>query len=210
MAQRFTVHPTHPQPRLIRQAAELVRAGGVIAYPTDSSYALGCGIASADAIKRIRRIREVDDRHPLTLVVHDLAELGQFARLDNRQFRIVRQGVPGPFTFLLAASRSVPRRLQEQNRSTIGFRVPSHPVAEALLAELGAPLLSSTLVLPGDREPMNDPEVIRERLERSLDAIVDAGPCSGEPTTIVDLSVDPPQLVRQGRGDLARLGLGGA
>jgi tRNA threonylcarbamoyl adenosine modification protein (Sua5/YciO/YrdC/YwlC family) len=207
MAQHFTVHPTHPQPRLIRQAAEVVRAGGVIAYPTDSSYALGCGLASAEAAKRIRRIRGVDEQHHLTLVMHDLAALGQFARLDNWQFRLVRQGVPGPYTFLLGATRQVPRRLHHPKRNTVGFRVPAHPVVDALLAELGTPLLSSTLILPGDREPLNDPVEIRARLEKSLDAIIDAGPCPAEPTTVVDLSVDPPVVTRRGRGDPARLGL---
>jgi tRNA threonylcarbamoyl adenosine modification protein (Sua5/YciO/YrdC/YwlC family) len=210
MAQRFTVHPTHPQPRLIRQAAAVVRAGGVIAYPTDSSYALGCALGHAAAAQRIRRIRGIDEEHPLTLVLHDLAALGQFARLDNWQFRLVRQGVPGPFTFLLAASREVPRRLHPPKRNTVGFRVPAHPVVAALLEELGEPLLSSTLILAGDEGPLNDADTIRERLERSLDAIVDAGPCPAEPTTVVDLSVDPPQVTRLGRGDPAKLGLAAA
>jgi tRNA threonylcarbamoyl adenosine modification protein (Sua5/YciO/YrdC/YwlC family) len=207
MAQRFTVHPTHPQPRLIRQAAEIVRGGGVIAYPTDSCYALGCRLGEAEAAQRIRRIRGVDESHHLTLVLHDLAELGQFARLDNWQFRLVRQGVPGPYTFLLPATRHVPRRLHHPKRSTVGFRVPSHPVVAALLVELGEPILSSTLMLPGDPRPLNDPDEIRERLEKSLDAIVDAGPCPGEPTTVVDLAVDPPAITRVGRGDPGRLGL---
>lgn len=210
MAQHFTVHPTHPQPRLIRQAAEVVRAGGVIAYPTDSSYALGCGLDSAEAAKRIRHIRGVDEQHHLTLVLHDLAALGQFARLDNWQFRLLRQGVPGPYTFLLGATRQVPRRLHHPKRNTVGFRVPAHPVVDALLADLGQPLLSSTLILPGEREPLNDPDEIRARLEKSLDAIIDAGPCPAEPTTVIDLSVDPPVMTRRGRGDPARLGLAAA
>jgi tRNA threonylcarbamoyl adenosine modification protein (Sua5/YciO/YrdC/YwlC family) len=207
MAQRFIVHPTHPQPRLIRQAAEIVRGGGVIAYPTDSCYALGCRIGDLEGPKRIRRIREIDEAHHLTLVLRNLADLGQFARLDNRQFRVVRQGVPGPFTFLLPATRQVPRRLHHPKRSTVGVRVPAHPVVAALLEELGEPILSSTLLLPGDTEPLNDAAAIRERLEKALDAIVDAGPCPAEPTTVVDLAVDPPLVTRLGRGDPARLGL---
>jgi tRNA threonylcarbamoyl adenosine modification protein (Sua5/YciO/YrdC/YwlC family) len=207
VAQRFIVHPTHPQPRLIRQAAAIVRDGGVIAYPTDSCYALGCALDAVDAAQRIRRLRGVDERHPLTLVLHDLASLGQFARLDNRQFRIVRPGVPGPYTFLLPASRHVPRRLHDPKRSSIGFRVPDHPVVAALLAELGEPVLSSTLSLPGDSAPLNDPDEIAGRLGKALDAVVDAGPCPAEPTTVVDLATDPPSIVRAGRGDPHRIGL---
>ena len=208
MAQRFLLHPTHPQPRLVRQVAALVRAGGVIAYPTDSSYALGCALDAVEAQQRIRRIRGVGERHPLTLVLDDLAALGQFARLDNWQFRLVRPGVPGPFTFVLRASRQVPRRLHDPKRSAVGFRVPDHAVVRALLAELGAPLLSSTLVLSGDAQPLNDPDDIEVRAGDSLDAIVDAGACPAEPTTVVDLTTDPPSIVRTGRGDLRVLGLG--
>jgi tRNA threonylcarbamoyl adenosine modification protein (Sua5/YciO/YrdC/YwlC family) len=207
MAQRFAVHPKNPQPRLLRQVAEIVRGGGVIAYPTDSSYALGCGLGAAEAANRIRRIRGVDESHHLTLVLHDLAALGHFARLDNRQFRVVRQGVPGPFTFLLPARREVPRRLHHPKRNTVGFRVPAHPVVAALLDELAGPLLSSTLLLPGDAHPLNDPDEIEERVGKLLDAVVDAGPCPAEPTTVVDLAVDPPAITRVGRGDPRRLGL---
>jgi len=207
MAQLFTVHPTHPQPRLIRQAAECLRDGGVIAYPTDSSYALGCGLGQAEAARRIRQIRGVVEDHHLTLVVADLASLGPFAHLDTWQFRIVRQGVPGPYTFILPATREVPRRLQHPKRRTIGVRVPEHPVVLALLAELGEPMLSSTLLLPGDDRPLNDASTIRERLEKQLDAIVDGGACPAEPTTVVDLASDPPAITRLGRGDPARLGL---
>jgi len=207
MAQFFSVHPTHPQPRLIRQAAAILRAGGVIAYPTDSSYALGCQLGDLAAAKRIRQIRGVDDAHHLTLVCRDLADAGRFTRLSNWQFRIVRQGVPGAYTFLLPGTREVPRRLLHPKRSTIGFRVPDHPVVSALLKELGEPILSSTLIVAGDDAPLNDPEAIRARLETRIDGVIDAGPCIAEPTTIVDLAVEPAVIVRQGRGDAARLGL---
>ena len=207
MAQFFSVHPTHPPPRLIRQAAAILRAGGVIAYPTDSSYALGCQLGDAAAARRIRSIRGVDDAHHLTLVCRDLADAGRFTRLANWQFRIVRQGVPGAYTFLLPGTREVPRRLLHPKRSTIGLRVPDHPVVSALLGELGEPILSSTLILPGESAPLNDPESIRIRLEHAVDLVIDAGPCSAEPTTIVDLAVEPAVIVRQGRGDPARLGI---
>ena len=209
MAQLYTVHPTHPQPRLIRKAAECLRDGGVIAYPTDSSYALGCGLGQGEAARRIRRIRGVSEDHHLTLVLADLASLGPFTRLDTWQFRIVRQGVPGPYTFILPATREVPRRLQHPKRRTIGLRVPEHPVVMALLDALGEPILSSTLLLPGDDRPLNDAAAIRERLETALDAIVDGGACPAEPTTVVDLASDPPVITRLGRGDPARLGLAG-
>ncbi|MEJ7669558.1 MAG: L-threonylcarbamoyladenylate synthase [Casimicrobiaceae bacterium] len=207
MAQFFTVHPTHPQPRLMRQAAEILRDGGVIAYPTDSSYALGCRLDDAAATKRIRDIRGIDERHPLTLVCRDLADAGRFARLANWQFRIVRQGIPGSYTFLLPATREVPRRLVHPKRSTIGIRVPDHPVVTALLDALAEPILSSTLMLAGETLPLNEPEAIRNRLEHAVDLVVDAGPCSAEFTTVVDLAVDPPVIVRQGVGDPLRLGL---
>lgn len=207
MAQLLTVHPTHPEPRLIRQAAQALRAGGVIAYPTDSSYALGCSLGHAEAARRVRRIRGLDDSHHLTLVLRDLAALGQYTRLDTWQFRLVRKGVPGPYTFILPATREVPRRLQHPRRRTVGLRVPEHAVVAALLTELGEPILSSTLLLPGDQRPLNDAANIRARLEHVLDAIVDAGPCSAEPTTVVDLASEPPLVTRLGRGDPARLGL---
>ena len=207
MAQFFSVHPTNPQTRLIRQAAAILRAGGVIAYPTDSSYALGCQLGDLEAAKRIRQIRGVDDAHHLTLVCRDLADAGRFTRLSNWQFRIVRQGIPGAYTFLLPGTREVPRRLLHPKRSTIGLRVPDHPVVSALLGELGEPILSSTLIMAGESAPLNDPEVIRGRLESRIDGVIDAGPCVAEPTTIVDLAVEPAVIVRQGRGDAARLGL---
>ena len=207
MTQLLTVHPTHPQPRLIRVAATVLRSGGVIAYPTDSSYALGCHLGDLEAAKRIRQIRGVDDAHHLTLVCRDLADAGRFTRLSNWQFRIVRQGVPGAYTFLLPGTREVPRRLLHPKRSTIGIRVPDHPVVSALLGELGEPILSSTLIMAGDDAPLNDPEVIRARLETRIDGVIDAGPCVAEPTTIVDLATEPAVIVRRGRGDAARLGL---
>lgn len=207
MAQYFNVHPKDPQPRLIRHAADIVRDGGVIAYPTDSSYALGCRLGDIEAADRMRAIRRLGDKHFLTLVCGDLADAGRFVRLDNWQFRIVRQGIPGAFTFVLPATREVPRRHLNRKRNTVGLRVPDHPVVRALLAELGEPLLSTTLILPNEEAPLNDPDVIRERLEESLDLVIDAGPCVAVPTTVVDLSSEPATIVRPGGGDPARLGL---
>ena len=207
MAQYFSIHPWNPQPRLVRQSAEIVRAGGVIAYPTDSSYAFGCQIGNAVAAQRIRTLREVDDKHHLTLVCRDLEEIGRYALLDNWQFRIVKQGVPGSYTFLLPATREVPRRVKHPRRSTIGVRVPEHAVVQALLAELGEPLLSSTLIPAGAFEALNDPDEIRGRYEHALELIIDSGACHLEPTTVIDLAVSPPVVVREGRGDITRLGL---
>jgi tRNA threonylcarbamoyl adenosine modification protein (Sua5/YciO/YrdC/YwlC family) len=207
MAQYFSIHPLNPQPRLVRQAAAVVRGGGVIAYPTDSSYALGCRIGDTAAAERIRKLRQVDEKHHLTLVCRNLAEVGRYAQLDNRQFRILKQGVPGSYTFLLPATREVPRRLQHPRRATIGVRVPDHAVAQALLAELDEPLLSSTLIPPDAAQPLNDALEIRARYEHALDLVIDSGACHLEPTTVVDLAQDPPAIVRLGRGDAARLGL---
>lgn len=207
MSQRLVVHPANPQPRLLRQAVALLRAGGVVVYPTDSCYALGCGLDAFDAAARIRALRAIDEHHHLTLVCHDLAQAGRYARLDNWQFRVVRQGVPGSYTFLLPATREVPRRLKHPRRSTIGVRVPGHPVAAALVAEMGEPILSSSLILPGDAAPLNDPDAIVAAVGRRIDAFVDAGPCAGEPSTIVDLSTPPGSVLRRGRGDPAVLGL---
>ena len=207
MAQHFVVHPTHPQPRLVRQAAAILRDGGVIAYPTDSSYALGCHVGDSEAAKRMRAIRGLGDAHFLTLVCRDLADAGHYARLANWQFKIVRQGIPGAFTFLLPATREVPRRLQHPKRNTVGLRVPDHPVVAALLAELAEPILSTTLILPGSDAPLNDPEEIRERLQQRVDLVIDAGPCPAVPTTVVDLANEPGAVVRLGAGDPARLGL---
>ncbi|MEO8136180.1 MAG: L-threonylcarbamoyladenylate synthase [Betaproteobacteria bacterium] len=207
MAQFFSIHPTHPQARLIAKAVAIVRAGGVIAYPTDSSYALGCHVGDIEAVRRLRRIRGVDEHHHLTLVCRDLTEIARYARVDDRQFRLLKRGTPGSYTFLLPASREVPRRLQSPKRRSIGIRVPDHPVALALLAELNEPLLSSTLILPGATEPMQEPEGIRGALEHQLDLVIDGGICDGGASTVIDLEADPPVIVRAGRGDPARLGL---
>ena len=206
MAQYFSVHPENPQPRLIRQAVDIIRRGGVIAYPTDSCYALGCHIGDKAAMERIRRVRDVDERHHLTLVCRDLAEVGQFAKVDNLQFRLIRANTPGSYTFILRATRDVPRRLLTP-RHTIGVRIPDHPVAQALLHELGEPMLSSTLILPEHGAPLNEPEEIRKRLEHQVDVVIDSGPCEGEVTTVIDLSTDAPRLLREGRGDIRPFGL---
>jgi tRNA threonylcarbamoyl adenosine modification protein (Sua5/YciO/YrdC/YwlC family) len=207
MALLLHLHPTHPQSRLVRRAADVLRAGGVIAYPTDSSYALGCRIGDAHAAKRIRALRGVDERHHLTLVCRDLAHVGRFARMDNAQFHVVRRGTPGPFTFLLRATPEVPRRVQHPRRSTIGVRVPDHPVVRALLTELDGPIVSSTLILPGADDALNDAATIAARIGDRIDAILDAGPCAAAPTTVIDLAAAPPVLLRAGRGDAAALGI---
>ena len=207
MSQYFEVHPDHPQPRLLRQAAQLLHAGGVCAVPTDSSYALVCHLDDKVAAEALRRIRQVDARHHLTLLCRDLSELANYARVDNRQYRLLKLGTPGPYTFILEATKEVPRRLSHPSRRTIGLRVPDHQVTQALLAELGQPLLATTLIAPGETEPLNDPAEIRDRFQKLLAAVLDAGACPMAPTTVLDLTNDEPQLVRQGRGDLARLGL---
>jgi len=203
MAQYFEVHPVNPQPRLIRQAVDILRRGGVIAYPTDSSYALGCHLGDKDAMERIRTIRQVDKHHNFTLVCADLSQLAQYARVSNSDFRLLKAHTPGPYTFILEATREVPRRLQHEKRKTIGLRVPDHPVVRALLADLGEPIASSTLILPGETLPMSDPQEIRERLERQLDLVIDAGPCGMEPTTVVVLEDGVAEVARLGRGDPA-------
>jgi tRNA threonylcarbamoyl adenosine modification protein (Sua5/YciO/YrdC/YwlC family) len=207
LAQLFTVHSLNPQPRLIRQAAEIVRAGGVIVYPTDSCYALGCRIGDKTALERIRAIRGLEERHHLTLVCRDLAEIGQYARVNNVQFRLLKAATPGSYTFILQATREVPKRLLHPSRRTIGLRVPDHKVAQGLLAELGEPVLSSTLILPGDGEPLNDAEEIRDRLERRIDLVLDAGPCGIVPTTVVDLTADAPVITRVGKGRIDVFGV---
>ena len=207
MAQLFTIHPENPQPRLIRLAAECVRAGGVIAYPTDSCYALGCHIGDKSAMERIRAIRQVDEHHHLTIVCRDLAEIAQYARVDNSQFRMLKATTPGSYTFILQATREVPKRLMHSRRRTIGLRVPDHKVAHALLAELGEPLLSSTLMLPGDDMPLNDAEEIRDRLEHAVELVIDAGPCGIMPTTVVDLTGDAPIITRMGKGEAEPFGI---
>ncbi|KPK74131.1 MAG: hypothetical protein AMJ84_00715 [Acidithiobacillales bacterium SM23_46] len=201
MAQYFEVHPTHPQPRLIKRAVEILREGGVIAYPTDSSYALGCHIGDKDAVERIRRIRKVDESHNFTLVCRDLSELATYARVSNADFRILKALTPGPYTFLLSATKDVPRRLQHPKRKTIGLRVPDHAIVSALLAELKEPIMSSTLILPGEELPASDPQEIRERLERQVDLVIDGGNCGLEPTTVLALEDGQVTLVRAGKGD---------
>jgi len=206
VTQLFTVHPENPQARLIRQVADIVRGGGVIVYPTDSCYALGCHIGDKAAVERIRKIRQVGERHHLSLVCRDLAEISQYARVDNSQFRMIKATTPGSYTFILHATREVPKRLMHPSRRTIGLRVPDHRVAQALLAELREPLLSSTLLLPGDDLPLNDGEEIRDRLDREVDAVVDAGSCGIVPTTVVDLTGDAPVITRMGKGEPAAFG----
>lgn len=205
VAEYLELHPKDPQVRLIRKAAEIVRAGGVIAYPTDSCYALGCHIGDKDALERVRRIRGADRHHHFTLVCRDLAEVGRYARVETPQFRMLKAAMPGPFTFLLPATRETPKRLQHPKRRTIGVRVPDHQVPHLLLAELGEPLLSSTLMLPGDAQPLTEGADIRERLDAALDAILDGGHCGIEPTTVVDLTVMPPVVVRQGKARINTL-----
>ena len=207
MSQFFEVHPENPQVRLLRQAAQILHGGGVVAVPTDSSYALVCHLDDKTAAERLRRIRQVDDKHHLTLLCRDLSELATYARVDNRQYRLLKLGTPGPYTFILEATKEVPRRLSHPSRRTIGLRVPEHRVLDLLLAELGQPLLATTLIPPGETEPLNDAEEIRERFEKQIQAVVAAGACAMAPTTVIDLTDDEPVLVRQGRGDPARLGL---
>ncbi len=203
MAQYFQIHPTHPQRRLVRRAAEIVRAGGVIAYPTDSSYALGCHLGDKAAMERIRRIRRLDEDHNFTLVVRDLSELAQYARVSNADYRVLKANSPGPYTFILPATREVPRRLQHPRRKTIGLRVPDTPIVRALLAELGEPLVSTTLILPGESLPLSDPEEIRARLEHDVDLVIDGGYCGFEPTTVVVLDNGVARVTRRGKGDVA-------
>ena len=205
MAQYFSVHPENPQARLVRHAVEIIREGGVIAYPTDSCYALGCHIGDKAAMERIRRIRDVDERHHFTLVCRNLSEVGQFAKVDNLQYRLIRANTPGSYTFILRATRDVPRRLLTP-RHTIGVRIPDHVVAQALLEALGEPLLSSTLILPAHGQPLNDAQEIRRFLEHQVDLVIDSGPCDGEVTILVDLATDAPRLVREGRGDIRPFG----
>ena len=207
MSQLFEVHPQNPQPRLLKQAAAILHAGGIAAVPTDSSYALVCRLDDKAAAENLRRLRQVDDRHHLTLLCKDLSELASYARVDNRQYRLLKLGTPGPYTFILEATKEVPRRLSHPSRRTIGLRVPDHPITQELLALFGEPLLATTLIAPGDTEPMNDAGEIRARFQKTLQAVVDAGACPMEPTTVIDFSGDEPVLVRQGRGSLSRLGL---
>lgn len=201
MAQYFQIHPDNPQDRLIRQAVDIIRRGGIVAYPTDSAYALGCHIGDKNALDRIRTIRQLDKHHNFTLMCRDLSELATFARVDNHVFRVLKNHTPGPFTFILPGTSEVPRRLMHPKRKTIGLRVPDNRIALALMEVLGEPLMSSSLILPGDTMPMSDPEDIRERMEHQLELVIDGGNCGLEPTTVVDLTGDIPEVIRAGKGD---------
>lgn len=207
MAQLFAIHPRNPQLRLVRHAADIVREGGVIVYPTDSCYALGCRVGDKTAMGRIRGIRQMDSSRHMTVVCRDLAEISRYAKVDNRRFRMLKAATPGSYTFILDATREVPKRLLHPKRKNIGLRIPDHPVAQALLGELDEPMLSSTLMLPDDEAPLNDAAVIRERLEHQVDLILDAGPCGIEMTTVIDLTGDIPVVARRGKGSLTPFGL---
>ncbi len=207
MAQLFSIHPEHPQPRLVKQAAEIARGGGLLAFPTDSAWALGGHIGDASLLDRIRRIREVDERHHFTLMVRDLSEIATYARVDNTQYRLLKATTPGSYTFILEGTKELPRRVLHPKRKTIGLRVPDHPLILALLAELDEPLLTSTLMLPGDALPLCDADEIHERLGKLVDLVIEAGPCGVEMTTVINLADGAPQLVRAGRGALAPFGL---
>ena len=207
MSQFFQIHPDNPQPRLIAQAAQIVRSGGIVALPTDSCYALVCHLDDKDAVTRLRRIRNVDEKHHLTLLCRDLSEIAQYAKVDNQQYRMLKTATPGPYTFILEATKEVPRRLSHPSRKTIGLRVPENRIACALLEELAQPLLGTTLILPDDDEALTDPEEVRDRLAKQIDLVVDGGACSLQPTTVIDLTEAEPVLRRQGRGDASLFGL---
>jgi len=207
MAQYFSVHPDNPQPRLLKQAVALLTQGGVLAVPTDSSYALVCHMDDKTAADHLRKVRGVDDKHHLTLLCRDLSELASYAKVNNTQFRMLKQATPGAFTFILEATKEVPRRVSHPQRKTIGLRVPEHAVLQELLAMHGAPLLATTLIPPGESDPLNDPEEIRDRYEKLIAGVIDAGACSREPTTVVDCTGDSIEVVRKGLGDVALLGL---
>jgi len=199
----FEIHPQDPQPRLIRQIVEIIRSGGVVVYPTDSCYALGCHIGDKESMERISRIRETDKHHHFTLVCRDLSEIARYARVNNQQYRTLKAFTPGPYTFILQATRETPKRLQNPKRRTIGIRVPEHPVPQLLLADLGEPLMSSTLLLPGDELPMTDAREIQERLYHTVDAVIDGGNCGLEPTSVIDLEGSAPVVAREGKGDVS-------
>lgn len=203
MAQFFTIHPENPQARLIHQAVDIIRRGGLIIYPTDSAYALGCHIGDKLALDRIRAIRQLDKDHNFTLMCRDLSELANYARVDNSAFRLIKSHTPGPYTFILTATSEVPRRLMHPKRKTLGMRVPDNAIALALMEELGEPLMSSSLIMPGDSEPLTDPYDIRQLLEHQVELVIDGGFCGLEPTTVVDLTSDQPKVTRKGRGDIA-------
>ncbi|MFZ6644551.1 L-threonylcarbamoyladenylate synthase [Undibacterium sp. TJN25] len=207
MTQYFQIHPDNPQLRLIKQAVQIIKSGGIVAVPTDSCYALVCQLDDKDAVTRLRRIRGVDDKHHLTLLCRDLSEIALYAKVDNRQYRMLKAATPGPYTVILEATKEVPRRLSHPSRKTIGLRVPENCITHALLDELGQPLLGTTLILPDDEEIQTDPEAIREKLEKTVELVIDGGACSLVPTTVIDMTDDMPQLIRQGRGDASLFGL---
>ena len=207
MSQFFTIHPDNPNPRLIRQAAAVLRDGGIVVYPTDSCYALGCHLDDKDAVTRIRQIRQLDEQHHLTLMCRDLSEISRYARVDNSKFRLLKSNTPGSYTFILEATKEVPKRLQHPKRSTVGIRIPDHPVALALLEELGEPMSSSTLILPDEEWPLNDAERIRELLEKKVELVIDGGAVGVDFTTVIDLTGDKPILLRRGKGDIAPFGI---
>jgi tRNA threonylcarbamoyl adenosine modification protein (Sua5/YciO/YrdC/YwlC family) len=204
MARYFDVHPDNPQPRSIHQVVELLREGALVAYPTDSCFAFGCSLGNRDGLERIRAIRQLDDKHHFTLVCRDFAQLGQFVQVNNVVFRLVKAITPGSYTFILPATKEVPRRLLHPRKHTVGVRIPNHTVAQTLLAELGEPLLSSTLLLPGEAEPLTQGWEIKERLDHQVDAVLDSGDCGVEPTTVIDLSGPEPEILRRGAGDTSR------
>jgi len=207
MTQFFQIHPDNPQVRLLKQAVQIIQSGGIVAIPTDSAYALVCQLDDKNAVERLRRIRGVDDKHHLTLLCRDLSEIAQYARVDNAQYRMLKATTPGPYTVILEATRELPRRLSHPSRKTIGLRVPENTITQALLAELGAPLIGTTLQLPGDEAILSDPEEVRDRLEKLIELVIDGGAGTLEPTTVIDLTGPEPVLVRQGRGDAAAFGL---
>ena len=207
MSQFFQIHSYNLQLRLIKQAVKIIQSGGIGAVPTDCCYALVCQLDSKDAVERVRRIRGVDDKHHLTMMCRDLSDISLYAKFDNRQFRLLKSATPGAFTFILEATKEVPRRLSHPARKTIGLRVPQHSILQALLEELGQPLIGTTLILPGEDEALTDPQEVRDRLEKQVELVIDGGACSLEPTTVIDLTDDEPQLIRQGRGEVGLFGL---
>jgi tRNA threonylcarbamoyl adenosine modification protein (Sua5/YciO/YrdC/YwlC family) len=204
MAQFFQIHPLNPQPRLIRRSVEILLAGGIIVYPTDSSYALGCQLGEKDSMERIRRIRQLDDKHNFTLVCRDLSEITTYAKIDNQAFRLLKSLTPGPYTFIHEATKQVPRRMLHPKRKAIGIRVPDNEICRSLLGELDQPILSTTLILPGDEHPLTDPEEMRERLDKLVDLVIDGGFCGLDATTVVDMVAEPPQVIRLGKGDASQ------
>ncbi|MGB7481999.1 MAG: L-threonylcarbamoyladenylate synthase [Burkholderiaceae bacterium] len=207
MSQFFQIHPDNPQPRLLKQAVQIINGGGVIALPTDSCYALACQLDNKEAVERLRHIRGIDDKHHLSLLCRDLSEVAQYARIDNRQYRMLKAAMPGTYTIILEATREVPRRLSHPSRKTIGLRVPQHRVAHQLLQELGQPLIGITLIMPGEEDALTEPDEVRERLGKQVDLIIDSGACGLLPTTVIDLTGADPVLIRAGRGDPATFGL---